>query len=491
MILTSEDCVVLFEGIKLREKVNGHYLSSQLHCNMLLAMNINMSCIDVFTVHEKPIKMTQRISVSLQHGLSDIVVAHTCNFEKIVAFVDNDTRQLQYYQIDLNNNLINKTCVSLNFNDKVHTILFQDGFFYLLCNNQNNSSTNIIVLRPDFEFFGKLSCANYMEQALMVGKDIYYLADGNIETFDLLKKERHIVHRGKISSFTMNEKSIFLYDNNRFIELSRSDLSQSLVSDFDLSIVASCKHMTSSEFGNDFRHSLSAMTECVVRTFFAPQLDRNLKSILDILCELSINIFSSPKNFKAVEDIHTGIINFNNFRDINKQIIFGKDVYDIVNPPSQMFEKYYNYQFILKDMESIFNMKDTKRKMAYNKFLKAKGIDINYSYYMSGQYHLFHPMHAKGWHNNIESVPKKQSDVVYFVATNQNEYGGSFFLYRHPYSKAIHAVPDIHGTMKQFFLQSSHKNPLWHAIGSFTATRLSIGYSKRSDQEISRRTGEI
>ena len=239
-----------------------------------------------------------------------------------------------------------------------------------------------------------------------------------------------------------------------------------------------------SEWGNDFQHHLSCMKKCYVETFFPSQMDKNQKYINDILTELAINLYSNEKNKKVLFDIRESKLQLNNFRDINKLVYIGNDLKDILNPPRGMFDKFYGYQHILNDMESLLNIKDKATLNHFIDFVKNKGIDVNYSYIMSGRFHLIKPNHAKGWHNNIESVPKGTAEVIYFVITDVNEFGGSFFLYRHPYTKMIHAVPDISGTYKKFYLIGDENKPLWHAIGSFTANRISLGYSKRSDLEL-------
>jgi len=488
MILTFEDCFIVCDANNndvvhaQHTVVKGCYLSTHVYRNFVFAMQRDFSSIDVFAFEQASLRKLHRIPLSAGRK-SDIALVQTHKYTNACVFVNNCSRTLHIIQLNCEGNIMNESIVSIGFEETVATILFQDSFFYLICDG-GEESTKIVVLRPDFINFGNVHCPSSMVQPVMIGKELRFLVAGNIESFDMLDKtQKTILSNGRISSFTVLDGAIVVAIDNDVFE----------VRDIDLPILnpiytnvpqTGSVYMTSSKFGNDFRHSLSTMTECFVHTYLPPQLDRNQKSIIDILCELSINVFTNEDIFNKVGKIRLGCIHFETIREINKHVIFGQDVLDIIHPPRQMFDKYYNYQYIIKDMGMISNTKDDSLKRSFQEFLRAKGIDVNYSYLMSGQYHLVLPMHAKGWHNNIESVPKKQSDVVYFVTTDKNHYGGSFFLYRHPYSKAIHAVPDVHGTMKQFFLKSSQKEPLWHAIGSFTATRISLGFSKRSDQEV-------
>ena len=78
-----------------------------------------------------------------------------------------------------------------------------------------------------------------------------------------------------------------------------------------------------------------------------------------------------------------------------------------------------------------------------------------------------------GWHTNEKQLgghpeaPWRQ----YLVKTT----GGTFFFYSHPVSRKIHAVHDIDASVNAFKLTPS-PDFFWHAIGSVTGNRFSIGF---------------
>lgn len=94
-------------------------------------------------------------------------------------------------------------------------------------------------------------------------------------------------------------------------------------------------------------------------------------------------------------------------------------------------------------------------------------------YPMSGSFYYYAKGHGMGWHTNQLQVRETiHTDFrCYFVKTT----GGTFFFYRHPVSKRVHAVHDVDASVNIFRLDDE-PNFFWHAIGSVTGNRLSVGY---------------
>lgn len=93
---------------------------------------------------------------------------------------------------------------------------------------------------------------------------------------------------------------------------------------------------------------------------------------------------------------------------------------------------------------------------------------------VSGHLYLYPPQSALGWHTNLEEPYNHNTVRCYIVSTTKNNE--SFFLYKHPISKLIHAVPDRNMFANMFSLGDPN-SPLWHAVynGSIDTTRLSLG----------------
>jgi len=91
---------------------------------------------------------------------------------------------------------------------------------------------------------------------------------------------------------------------------------------------------------------------------------------------------------------------------------------------------------------------------------------------LSGQIYYYANGHGMGWHTNIAHVQKFPTSPFrcYLVRSR----GTTFFFYRHPISKKIHAVHDIDASINVFRLD--YPDHFWHSIGSVNGSRISIGF---------------
>lgn len=94
-------------------------------------------------------------------------------------------------------------------------------------------------------------------------------------------------------------------------------------------------------------------------------------------------------------------------------------------------------------------------------------------YEMSGHFYHYPLGHGMGWHTNMTQLDARPSlgFRCYFVRTT----GGTFFFYRHPFSNKIHAVHDVDYSVNVFHLTPG-PGFFWHAVGSVSGDRFSIGY---------------
>lgn len=107
--------------------------------------------------------------------------------------------------------------------------------------------------------------------------------------------------------------------------------------------------------------------------------------------------------------------------------------------------------------------------------------DVNFSeefkgstlYPLSGPFYYYAQGHGMGWHTNegqLKELPHTNYRC-YLVKTT----GRTFFFYRHPVSKKVHAVHDVDASVNIFRLCPGPEF-FWHAIGAVGGNRLSIGY---------------
>jgi len=372
------------------------------------------------------------------------------------------------------------------------TVLSRDCFYYFIGTHVSTKKRECLVYAPDWRFFGRFEI-NDMEVRfpILVGKDLYYLSGENLRRLDTTTASLSTVQSFDFHPifFTMQESKILVSSGDDVYVYAWHDSGTGNKQYEEVRLKSICnilvphKAFSFIDFGKDFRHELSKLTECHVYTYFKDQMTSDEKWLVDILSEM----YSNVRN-EALDSLCTSIHKVQHicrFLPNQKCIFFGNDVYDIVQPPLMMFKSPYNYQFINYDMYSIIDKKSSRECDMNDKLINVMGLHIIPSHVFSGKFHLLMPNHAKGWHHNIENVPKGTCRVIYFVCTDVHRFGGSFFYYRHPVSHKIHAVPDVNCTMKLFHLKSDEENPLWHAIGSFDAKRLSMGFSKRSDMFVS------
>lgn len=461
----------------------------------LLEMQINRSKGDV-TFQEK-------MQLQLDVNCSFVI----CAFDRfyrgcMYLFLENSLDMLVFYfnpdgTIDKTSKRVIRVCGN-DENYHITQVTHQDGFFYVFHNGE------VTIISPNHTVFGKMALGYHGSGVCMVGKDVYFVNDeGHLVVFELpTKKKRTLaLDVGKVMCILMNKHDrilcltcdlrIIIYNvDSREIEnkihmcvLTNETKLSKACSDFFV------HHMTIMDFGNDYQHHNSQILSCHVKTYFQDQMDPDMKQTSDTILELADIIYNNPSIQKELSQNIRGRTNYPFTRKIEQCIYFGNDVDDIFNVPRNMFNHHGNYQIITKEMASLLDHhtfidnRSTTLSKKFAGFTMSKGLYLMPSHYISGLLHSIFPRYAKGWHHNIDSAPRGTCDVVYLVATNANYYGGSFFLYRHPVSKKIHAVPDIHGTLKFFVLTNDPKNPLWHAIGSFEAIRLSFGLSKRVELE--------
>ena len=402
----------------------------------------------------------------------------------------------------------------------------QDIFLFAFfdTSRQEKIETCILIYAPDRSLFGKRIVSGYrMVQPLIVGYHVYFCSGSSLYIYDLLteKLQPWLEHpkRHDICTFTMVtdprvpphaslpaiDVLFFVDKHNQLYGCMNSDTQYPL----DACLhpqwigVLPCKgivrSIVSSQFGLDYRHPLSPLSESGVRTYYIDQMTLDELSLRDMLVEFSKKVYHSKLARQHLFDFvsnDTARIYPKTFRDLYKGIYIGNDIQAILHPPRFMFARHTNYQHLLQDMGHILNdpnelydfpehlpVERQRTILRLREFFKDRGIYKMPGHQLSGMIHIIFPNHGKGWHHNIESVPQEEVDVVYFVCTDHSWYGGSFFFYRHPRSKKIHAVPDIQGTMKKFYLQSDPAKVLWHAIGSFTALRISLGLSKKRDMQ--------
>jgi hypothetical protein len=99
-------------------------------------------------------------------------------------------------------------------------------------------------------------------------------------------------------------------------------------------------------------------------------------------------------------------------------------------------------------------------------------------YIPAGPFYYYAPLHALGWHTNMETCPSSYRMYTVYCEENYKSY----FCYLHPHSKLIHVIGDK--TMYVEIFNIGLKDmPIWHAVinPSEHVKRLSLGFLLEKD----------
>lgn len=141
------------------------------------------------------------------------------------------------------------------------------------------------------------------------------------------------------------------------------------------------------------------------------------------------------------------------------------DLQDIIDPPQTLFTNIKNWQKTISPKYAIEDfLSHTQLQNQLDNIIKI--ITKKTSARVSGKGFIYLPNHHLGWHTNLEVQSNHNAIRYYIIFTtqqNSNNPPESFFLYRHPNSHQIHAIPDRNSYANIFNLGTPDK-PLWHAV---------------------------
>lgn len=398
--------------------------------------------------------------------------------------------------------------------DSLFCVLQQDGFLYFLFESLDEHLTKLAIYTPAYQLFGKKDILRKMVNPVILGYKLYFInrATNAIEFYDLVyericvlfhneecKPVRFCVDKSSTLYFITSNHDIYAI-HDVFSYSGGGDIPQTeahYLMTFDAldardgdGCAPLIHQIMLSVFGMDHSHSCSDLTTSHVKTLFPDQMTPDESSLRNIIMNFSEVLYEDEElssKAAALQSRFYPTIDGVSRGRVHNCIMIGDDVHDIFNIPTNMFDSHKHIQHITKSMFPFYqDDADAHSDNKVDRMIRAirdEGVHIMPKHVFSGKFHLIYPEHAKGWHHNIESVPQTDVRVIYFVCTDKSHFGGSFFLYRHPISRLIHAVPDIHGTMKEFYLQSHPDKVLWHSIGSFTARRVSMGLSQKQHMQ--------
>jgi hypothetical protein len=221
------------------------------------------------------------------------------------------------------------------------------------------------------------------------------------------------------------------------------------------------------DYDNDFSNIDGYLVKSYVRQIHARELPLDLSTLNNISSIVFQNNWTIYKDLRLEQETKTilSITKYNLQEVLQPHIeLFS----DIMNSQNTVRKKIHISQLVVDDEvkddhTTILNLLSDFEKQVQRRALRV-----------SGNLYLYPPQSALGWHTNLEEPYNYNTVRCYIVNTTKNNE--TFFLYRHPISKLIHAVPDRNGFANMFCL-GDISSPLWHAVynNSVDTQRLSLG----------------
>lgn len=373
----------------------------------------------------------------------------------------------------------------------INALTVHDNLIYLSCPSLRNSITPdgkpsqslsphvIEVYDLDFNFLWSFIVHNeiFCHDVVFLGHKLYFCAPPNkLCLFDIVTKQYEVVKTFNVKSMHPRGLSI---DNAGTIVTGLRSPNSLVISNvnvpFDVDYVgAPCSpcFIAKLDYENDFNNCMSLLVHP-----FACQLPAN---------ELPFETASIQEMSKCIfaHDWRKYFDNRKNdeYRGANKNMISSIERYtleEVKQPYEICFDNINNLQTLvnqkiyLSELVVEDEMKTTYTDMmtTFKKFCLEVA---NKAMIVTGKLYLYPPKSGMGWHTNLEEIYNIDTIRCYIVYTTKDNE--SFFLYKHPISGLIHAIPDRNGFANIFDL-GSPDSPLWHAIynNSRDTQRLSVG----------------
>jgi len=351
----------------------------------------------------------------------------------------------------------------------VNAITVHDGRFLVMCpvlkNRYSNVTSRIQVYDPvtwkmiDEYELGRWFCHDIVP----VGHEVYFNdAINSICKLNLVTRKVHQIYRIENSPSNLRSlcRGLSISSDGEMITSTKYDGWCGIFSksqQWTVNFLNSATFMTRID-GNDFNNVSSPSRRSYIRTKPA----RSLPFFRDFIEPIE-TIYKKIENIQFKEDA------IDSFLKLNK-VDSAPTIDMFLNP---VFENMNDLEPYCKNLEK-FRLDDNPSTPQDVKDIMSSNIFHNSNLFtMSGWFYWYPKGRGMGWHTNASQIFKQPNlnFRCYLVKTT----GGTFFFYRHPVSKKIHAVHDIDSTVNIFYLRPG-PDFLWHSIGSIDGDRLSVGY---------------
>jgi hypothetical protein len=371
----------------------------------------------------------------------------------------------------------------------INAFTIHDDLIYLSCPSLRNSITQdgkptqtlsphvIEVYDLDFNFLWSYIIPDevFCHDIVFHGHTLYFNAPPNkVCGFDIVTKT--ITRKTVLSVEAFHPRGLSIYkDGTAMVGLRRHGMlvvfNMSNTNDIqDIQYIkAPCEpcFIAHVDYDNDFNNIDGHLVKNYVKQVHTNDLPIDLSALDEISNYVFKNDWTLYKDLRLEQG--------------TKNICSAKkyDLLEVIEPHDEVFDDILNLQEIVgkkihisqlivedevkSEHDAIIDLLTEIEKQVQRRALRV-----------SGHLYLYPPQSALGWHTNLEEPYNHNTVRCYIVNTTKNNE--TFFFYRHPISKLIHAVPDRKGFANIFCLGNT-SSPLWHAVynDSVDTQRLSLG----------------
>jgi hypothetical protein len=378
----------------------------------------------------------------------------------------------------------------------INALTIQDDLIYMSCPSLRNNVTAegkatqalsphvIEVYNLNFDFLWSFIIPNevFCHDIVFQGQKFYFNAPPNkVCCYDIVKKMVTSTKELNASAFHPRGLSIHA-DGTVMVGLRKQgmlvyyNLKDTNVNDIKYS-KAPCDpcFIASIDYDNDFNNNDSPLVKSYVKQIHLNELPIDLGILEDITQRVFKYNWTSYRDLRWEKKTQT-----TNLISSIKQYSLDEDSLDeVLAPQTEIFDNICNLQNTIGKKINMVYLEVTDELQREHRVIieMLKEVEKRVeqrALRISGHLYLYPPQSALGWHTNLEEPYNHNTIRCYVVNTTKDNE--TFFLYKHPISKLIHAVPDRNKFVNIFSL-GNPSSPLWHAVynGSTDVHRLSLG----------------